>query len=104
MSAQHARETVAGQHGAFARAAAGHHIVGCAGFQQQGGQKARLDVGQLAGVISCIHAIVDHFVAHGFNHFLQGAFDQAVLGGLTVFINQSNTHGFFVLSWFFRGS
>ena len=94
VAAEHAGEAVAGQHGALAGAAAGHHVIRRAGFQQQGGQQARLDVGQLAGVVGGVHAVVDHGVAHGLHNLLQGGFNEAVLGSLAVFVDQGDTHGY----------
>ena len=98
VAAEHAGEAVAGQHGALAGAAAGDHIVGRAGGEQQGGQQAALDVGELALVLGGVHAVVDHGVTHGFHDLLQGGLDHGILGRLAVFVDERNTHGMFFLS------
>ena len=99
VATDHARETVARQHGALAGAAAGHDVVGSAAGQQQRGQQTALDISELAGVLGGIHTIVDDGVAHGFHDLLQGGLDHGVLSRLTVFVDQGDTHGYFILSF-----
>ena len=98
MSAQHAGEAVAGKHGAFAGAAAGHHIVRRSGVQQQGGKQAALHISQLGLILRAVHPVIVHRMPHGLDNFPQRGLDQAVLGRLAVFIDQRNTHFHSILS------
>ena len=91
--AQHPGEGIAGQHGALAGAAAGDNVVGRAAVEQDAGQQPALHIGQLAGIVGGIHAVVDHLVAHGFHNLAQAGFNHAVLGRLTVFIQKRDFHG-----------
>ena len=95
MAADNAGEAVQGQHGTLAGAAAGDDVIGCAAVQQDGGQNAALHIGQLCGVIGSVHAVVDHLVAHGLHHLFQGGFNDAVLGGLTVLVDECDLHSSF---------
>ena len=72
MAADHAGEAVQGQHGTLAGAAAGDDEVGGAAVQQDGSQNAALHIGQ-AGRSVGVHAVVDHFMAHGLHDLLQAA-------------------------------
>ena len=92
MAAQHPGEAVQSQHGALAGAAAGDHIIGGAAVEQDGGQDAVLDIGQLGLVVGGVHAVVDHLVAHGLHRLLEGGEDDAVLGGLAVFVDERDLH------------
>ena len=49
--------------------------------------------GFLGGIVGGIHAVVDDLMAHRLDDLAQGGFDQGVLGGLAVFIDQCNFHG-----------
>ena len=97
MAADHAGEAVQGQHGTLAGAAAGDDIIGCAAVQQDGSQNAALHIGQLGSIVGSVHAVVDHLVAHGFHYLFQGSFNDAVLGGLTVLVDECNFHRFMIL-------
>ena len=102
MAADDTGEAVQCQHSAFAGAAAGDDIVGRAGVQQHSGQDAVLHIGQLGGIIGGIHAVVDDLVAHRLHDLAQGCFNQGVLGGLTVFVDQCDFHIFSPLRAFYR--
>ena len=92
MTAQHAGEGVAGEHGALAGAAAGHDVVGGTGVEQHGGKDAVLHVGEGLGVGVGIHAIVKDGVAHGLDNLLKGSLDHGVLGVLRILVDQSDFH------------
>ena len=92
MAADHAGEAVQGQHGTLAGAATGDDVIGCAAVQQDGSQNAALHIGQLCSIVGGVHAVVDHLVAHGLHHLLQGSFNDAVLGGLTVLVDKCDLH------------
>ena len=47
----------------------------------------------LGGIIGCVHTVVDNLMAHRLHNLAQGGFDQGVVGGLAVFIDQCNFHG-----------
>ena len=93
MAADHAGKAVQRQHGTLAGTAAGDNIIRCAGIQQHRCQNAVLHIGQLGGIIGCVHTIVDNLMAHRLHNLAQDGFDQGVLGGLAVFIDQCNFHG-----------
>ncbi len=92
MAADDTGEAVQSQHGTLAGAAAGDDVIGRAAVEQDGGQNAALDIGQLGLVIGCVHAVVDYLVAHGLHHFFQGGFNDAVLGGLAVLVDECDLH------------
>ena len=92
MAAQHAREGVAGEHGALAGAAAGHDVVCSARVEQHGGKDAVLDVGEGSGALLGIHAIVKDGVTHGLDNLLKGSLDHGILGVLRVLVDQSDLH------------
>ena len=75
-----------------ANAAAGDDEVGGTAVQQDGSQNAALHIGQLCSIVGGVHAVVDHLVAHGLHHLLQGGFNDAVLGGLTVLVDKCDLH------------
>lgn len=60
------------------------------GITTPGGVEVLIHVG---GIIGCVHTIVDNLMAHRLHNLAQGGFDQGVLGGLAVFIDQCNFHG-----------
>ena len=92
MAADDVREAVHGQHGAFARAAAGDDVVRSTGIQQDGAQNAHLHIGQLRLVLRGVHAVVVHDVTHRLDHLFERVEDQRVLGCLAVFVDERNTH------------
>ena len=87
VSAEHAREHVAGQHCALACAAAGNHVVRGLGVEQDGGQQAVHHVGQLSLVLGGVHTVVVNRVAHGLHDLFQVVADHFILGGLAVFVD-----------------
>ena len=104
MSAQHAREGIAGKHRALSGAAARYHIVGRSGIQQNGRQDSVLHVGELIFILRAVHAVVDNLMSHGLHNLFQNAFHKPVLRSLAVFIDQCDFHWFFLLSARIDGS
>lgn len=87
VTADHARERVAGQHGALACTTAGDDEVNRAGIQQYGGQNPVLDIGQGVRVLSAVHAVVEDFVAQRLDDGLECVENKLILCGLAVLGN-----------------
>ena len=98
MAAEHAREAVEREHRALAGAAAGDDVVCRAGVEQDGGEDAVLNIGQGRLTGDAVHAVIVDLVAHRGDDLFERGFDGRVLGGLAVFVDQSDAHNGFLLT------
>ena len=78
MSADDAGEGVEREHGAFAGAAAGDHIVCCLAVQKRCGKDAVLDIGELGSVVCGIHAVVEVLMSHRLCDLAQCLLDHGI--------------------------
>ena len=92
MTADDSGEGVEREHGPLAGAAAGHNVVRRAAVEKGGREDAVLHVGELGIVIRCVHAVVEHLMAHGLHDLAQGLLDHGVLCRLAVLVDECDFH------------